>query len=129
MGLRKVDLLPPTVQPVEIIWMISPLLGLWLWGSNFKSAVISKKAMKIVGGSKAGKLYSSFAVESTGIMIFVELGLCLSGLLAMAAPANPASPFLIKYVLAGIFIFISLALTYKAFRWRVTDTAVRSMEE
>ena len=119
--------LPPTIQLIELLWTISAVPGLIFWILNFLSAWRSRKAVKLYGGTKSMRIYANFAIESTLIMIYIEVIMCSLGVLFMIMPNVSTSPSLTKNILAITLISVSVSLSYKAFKWQLVDRTILGM--
>jgi hypothetical protein len=114
-----------TIQVSEVIWVLVAIPGAYLWSLNAREAMAERRAVEWSEASLAERLYSRYQVDSTIIMLGIDIIFLLMGIMAMTAGPNPNSPFLIRYVFTSLTTIASAAITYKAYRWRQTNIAVR----
>lgn len=120
-------MLPPTIQPTEIAWMVAAIPGLWLWFSNMRYAWGTLNFLKRLPLVNGRMVWARFSVTLTLTFVAIEAGFVAIGLVAMTTEPSPTSTLAIRWIFAGVFIAASIAITYIALRWRLVDKALEAM--
>lgn len=110
-----------TVQATEVLWTLAALAGLWTWGANLRTAVLTLRASRQIKASAIGSLWVRFSSVIIALLVGVELIFIAIGVLFMAVPPSPTASTVRTWFYASLFIAASLGITAAAFVWRRVD--------
>jgi hypothetical protein len=118
-------MLSRTIDPIEVIWVLAAVPGLWLWARNAGETQRDLAAARSIAARDGRYLWASFSVLLTRTFVGIEALFVILGVVAMfrEQPPDDPSPWF-RWVTAGLLVGASVLLSWLAYRWRSVNKMI-----
>ncbi len=104
-----------TIQPEEIVWLLTVFPGLFLWTGNMVTAHRTYFAAKRAGIKNGRLTVAKLAAKTTMAFTLVEVAFAMAGVVYLFRSPAPEAQLWSRLFVTGLFILTSLLITNVGF--------------